>query len=94
VFADARTSVQTAKLEDTGRMVIFVFVILPAVTSLFAVAVLIGEAKGLSKAAVTGHLLLAGGTVISPWVLVHTGLVSEDSRECLTILAVHRACCG
>ena len=46
-------------------MVIFVFVILPAVTS-FAVAVLIGEAKGLTKAAVTGHLLLAGGTVISP----------------------------
>jgi len=72
VFADARISVQTAKLEDTGRMVIFVFVILAAVTSLFAVAVLIGEAKGLSKAAVTGHLLLAGGTVISSWVLVHT----------------------
>jgi uncharacterized membrane protein len=72
VFADARTSVQTAKLEDTGRMVIFVFVILAAVTSLFAVAVLIGEAKGLSKAAVTGHLLLAGCTVISSWVLVHT----------------------
>lgn len=71
-FADARTSVQTAKLEDAGRMVIFVFVILAAVTSLFAVAVLIGEAKGLSKATVVGHLLLAGGTVISSWVLVHT----------------------
>ena len=71
-FADARTSVQTAKLEDTGRTIIFVFVILAAVTSLFAVAVLIGEAKGLSKGLVTGHLLLAGGTVISSWVLVHT----------------------
>jgi len=72
VFADARTSIQTAKLEDLGRTVIFVFVLLSAVTSLFAVAVLIGEAKGLSKATVTGHLLLAGGTVISSWVLVHT----------------------
>jgi uncharacterized membrane protein len=72
VFADARTSVQTAKLEDAGRTVIFVFVLLAAVTSLFTVAILIGEAKGLSKAILTGHLLLAGGTVISSWVLVHT----------------------
>jgi len=71
-FADARTSVQTAKLEDAGRTVIFVFVLLAAVTSLFTVAILIGEAKGLSKAILTGHLLLAGGTVISSWVLVHT----------------------
>jgi uncharacterized membrane protein len=71
-FTDARTSVRTAKLEDTGRIVIFVFVILAALTSLFAVAVLIGEAKGLSKTIVTGHLLLAGGTVISSWILVHT----------------------
>jgi uncharacterized membrane protein len=71
-FADARTSVQTAKLEDAGRMVIFVFVLLAAVTSLFAVAILIGEAKGLSKTTLIGHLLLAGGTVVSSWVLVHT----------------------
>jgi uncharacterized membrane protein len=71
-FADARTSVQTAKLEDAGRTVIFAFVLLAAVTSLFAVAILIGEAKGLSKAILTGHLLLAGGTVFSSWVLVHT----------------------
>ena len=71
-FADARTSVQSAKLEDAGRTAIFVFVLLAAVTSLFAVAILIGEAKGLSKAILTGHLLLAGGTVISSWVLVHT----------------------
>ena len=62
-FADARTSVQTAKLEDAGRTLIFVFVILAALTSLFAVAVLIGDAKGLSKPLVTAHLFLAGGTV-------------------------------
>jgi uncharacterized membrane protein len=47
-------------------------VLLSAVTSLFAVAVLIGEAKGLSKQIVTGHLLLAGATVISSWILIHT----------------------
>jgi uncharacterized membrane protein len=71
-FADARTSVQTARLEDAGRMAIFVFVIFAALTSLFAVAVLIGDAKGLSKPLVTAHLFLAGGTVVSSWVLVHT----------------------
>jgi len=71
-FADARTSVRTAKLQDAGRTVIFVFVLLAAVTSLFAVAILIGEAKGLRKAVLTGHLLLAGGTVVSSWILVHT----------------------
>jgi uncharacterized membrane protein len=53
-------------------MAIFVFVLLAAVASLFAVAILIGEAKGLSKAILIGHLLLAGGTVVSSWVLVHT----------------------
>ena len=72
LFANARTSVQTAKLEDAGRMVIFVFVILAAISSLFAVAILIGEAKGLSKSTITGHLLLAGGTVVTSWFLVHT----------------------
>jgi uncharacterized membrane protein len=71
-FADARTSVRHAKLEDAGRMAIFVFVLLAAVTSLFAVAILIGKAKGLSKTILIGHLLLAGGTVVSSWVLVHT----------------------
>jgi uncharacterized membrane protein len=71
-FADARTSVRTAKLEDTGRTAIFIFVLLGAVTSLFAVAILIGEAKGLSKQMVTAHILLAGGTVVSSWILIHT----------------------
>jgi uncharacterized membrane protein len=72
VFTDVRTSVRAAKLEDTGRTAIFFFVLLSAVTSLFAVAVLIGEAKGLNKQIVTGHLLLAGGTVVSSWILIHT----------------------
>ncbi|HYY27083.1 MAG TPA: DUF1345 domain-containing protein [Chthoniobacterales bacterium] len=72
VFADARTSVQAARLQDTTRSVIFLFVILAAVTSLFAVAILIGAAKGLGRRALTEHLILAGATVLSSWFLIHT----------------------
>jgi len=72
VLSDARTAVQTAKLQDTTRWVIFLFVILAAVTSLFAVAFLVGGAKGRGQRALTEHLLLAGATIVSSWFLVHT----------------------
>jgi uncharacterized membrane protein len=72
VLSDARTCVQTAKLQDTTRSIIFLFVVLAAVTSLFAVAFLVGGAKGLGKRALTEHLLLAGATIVSSWFLVHT----------------------
>lgn len=72
VLADVRTCVQTAKLQDTARSAIFLFVVLAAVASLFAVAILIGGAKGLGRKALTEHLLLAAATVISSWFLIHT----------------------
>lgn len=72
VLADVRTSVQTAKLQDSARSAIFLFVVLAAVASLFAVAILIGGAKGLGRKALTEHLLLAAATVISSWCLIHT----------------------
>jgi uncharacterized membrane protein len=72
VFADARTSVQGARIQDTTRSAIFLFVILAAVTSLLAVAILVGGAKGLGPRALTEHLVLAGATVLSSWFLVHT----------------------
>lgn len=72
IFADARTSVQTARLQDTTRSIIFLFVILAAVVSLSAVAILVGGAKGMSHKALTEHLLLAATTVVSSWFLIHT----------------------
>jgi len=72
VFADPRTSVQTAKLQDTARSVIFLFVILAAVISLSAVAILVGGAKGMGHNALTEHLLSAAATVVSSWFLIHT----------------------
>jgi uncharacterized membrane protein len=72
VLADAKTSVQTARLQDTARFAIFLFVIFAAVASLASVGILIGGAKGLGRKALTEHLLLAGATVVSSWCLIHT----------------------
>jgi uncharacterized membrane protein len=72
VFADVRTVVRSAKLQDAGRTAIFLFVIAAACTSLFAVAFLLGTAKGLHGRSLTGHILLAAGTVVCSWCLVHT----------------------
>lgn len=71
-FADAAASVRSAKLQDAGRTAIFVFVIFSVLASLLAVAQLIGSAKGLKGEALSSHLLLAAGTVISSWILTHT----------------------
>jgi uncharacterized membrane protein len=72
VLADAKTSVQTARLQDTARFAIFLFVIFAAVASLASVGILIGGAKGLGRKALSEHLLLAGATVVSSWCLIHT----------------------
>jgi uncharacterized membrane protein len=72
LLADVRTSVQTAKLQDTARIAIFLFVVFAAVASLASVAILIGGAKGLGRRALIEHFLLAGATVVSSWFLIHT----------------------
>ena len=72
LLAGAKTSVRNAKLQDSARSAIFLFVIFAAVASLASVAVLIGGSKGLSRPALTEHLLLAATTVISSWCLIHT----------------------
>src|SRR5258707_15896739 len=45
VFADAKSAVLTAKLQDTGRAIIFSLLIIGAGASLFAVAFFLGPAK-------------------------------------------------
>jgi uncharacterized membrane protein len=72
LLADAKSSVLTARLQDSARLAIFIFVLAAAVASLVSVAVLIGGAKGLGRGALAEHLFLAAGTVISSWFLVHT----------------------
>jgi uncharacterized membrane protein len=72
LLAGAKTSVRAAKLQDSTRLAIFIFVVFAAVASLASVAILIGGAKGLGRKTLTEHLLLAAATVISSWFLIHT----------------------
>ena len=72
LFSEARTAVRAARLQDTGRTAIFIFVIAAAVASIFAVLFLLGSAKELHGKALSGHVLGAAGTVVCSWWLVHT----------------------
>ncbi len=72
IFSDARTAVRTARLQDTGRTVLFLIVIVAAVASLVAVIILLSTAKGLHRGALSEHIVIACLTVLSSWVFIHT----------------------
>ena len=72
IFADAKSAVLTAKLQDTGRTVIFSLVLAGACASLFAVAFLLGTAKGTAGTRLAEHVGLAAFTVVCSWFLIHT----------------------
>ena len=61
-----------AKEQDVSRLVIFVFVVVAACAALFAVGFLISVNKAEVRGHFTAHLLLALGTVIFSWSVVHT----------------------
>lgn len=63
---------RTAKLQDSSQTGVFAFVIVSACASLLALGFLLATGKGLSKAQLTGHVLLSLSTVILSWWLVHT----------------------
>ncbi|ASU35598.1 DUF1345 domain-containing protein [Mucilaginibacter xinganensis] len=60
-----------AKLQDSSRTVIFLFVLAAAVASMGAIVFLLKSAKGHSASA-QGHIILAIGAVGISWWLVHT----------------------
>ncbi len=70
--ADPEEVASTASLQDSGRTAIFVFVIIAACASIFAVAAELGTAKGLDREHLSGHIIFSLGTVLSSWLLVHT----------------------
>ncbi len=61
-----------AKLQDSSRTLIFLFVIIASVISLSAILFLLKAAKGQADEVVIGHVLLAMASVIVSWWLVHT----------------------
>jgi len=60
-----------AKLQDSSRTIIFLFVITASVVSLGAILYLLNSSKG-HHGSVSAHVLLAMGSVIVSWWLVHT----------------------
>jgi uncharacterized membrane protein len=70
--SEALTVVRAAKLQDTNRVTIFLFVVAAAVASLFAVASLLAKAKEFHGPVFRDHVLLAVATVGCSWVLMHT----------------------
>ena len=60
-----------AKLQDSSRTAIFLFVLFASVASLGAIVYLLKSAKG-HTGSVNEHILLAIGAVVISWWLVHT----------------------
>ncbi|MCX6967802.1 MAG: DUF1345 domain-containing protein [Verrucomicrobia bacterium] len=65
-------SLKTAKLQDSSRRTIFVFVLLAACASIFAVGYLLGTAHGRHGGRLLETVALAFATVIGSWSLIHT----------------------
>lgn len=58
--------------EDTSRSLIFLFVLIAAFISVFAIIVVLQQSPDSSKTGLTYHILLAAAAVFSSWTLIHT----------------------
>ncbi len=61
-----------AKIQDSSRTFIFLFVIAASLISMVAIFFLLKSTKGHAGVSVNEHILLAIGAVIISWWLVHT----------------------
>ncbi|WP_295676388.1 DUF1345 domain-containing protein [uncultured Mucilaginibacter sp.] len=61
-----------AKLQDSSRTLLFVFISAASIASLVAIIFLLKSTKGLPEAVKTKHILLAIGAVLISWWLLHT----------------------
>lgn len=61
-----------ARLQDSSRYLLFLFVVTASVVSLAAIVFLLKSAKGQGAANVSSNVTLAMAAVIVSWVLVHT----------------------
>ena len=72
VSADPSEAAQEASIQDSSRTAIFIFVVLAAIASVFAVGAELGTAKGLDRTFFIGHILFCILTIFLSWTLVHT----------------------
>jgi uncharacterized membrane protein len=72
ITSDALTAVRTAQIQDTSRAAIFSVVVIGALASLAAVVGVLATAKAFHGRVFLTHILLAIGTVVCSWTLLHT----------------------
>jgi len=72
VTARPRESLKTAKLQDSSRTTIFLFVLAGALASIFAVGHLLGSAHSKHGELLVETMLLVFVTLIGSWSLIHT----------------------
>ena len=72
VSTDPSEVARGASLQDSSRTAIFLFVVIAACTSIFAVAAELGTAKGLDHKHLGAHIVFCLLTIAGSWVLVHT----------------------
>jgi len=68
----ASDSLKTAKLQDSSRVTIFLFVLATAIASLFAVGYFLGTAHQHQGEPLLARISLGLGTIIGSWSLIHT----------------------
>ena len=61
-----------ANTQDSGRRFVFVFALMAASASLFAVVLLLRSAKSFKGVELAAHLGLSVLAVVSAWLLIHT----------------------
>lgn len=72
VSADPSEAAREACIQDSSRTAIFIFVVLAAIFSVFAVGAELGTAKGLERTYLAGHILFSLLAIFTSWSLVHT----------------------
>lgn len=61
-----------AKVQDSNRHIIFLFILTAAMVCFFVVIILLRSTQQLKGTALTLHILLSVAAVISSWTMVHT----------------------
>lgn len=71
---------RNAQRQDDGRLLILTIITTAACASLLAIAFMLRETKGAGLNVIITHIVIAGGTIIGSWFLVHTIFAMQYNR--------------